>query len=526
MVDGGIESAKSVTHTKVTIINDDGTVGVKKILESLDSPRKPTLPPDPKQSELPEYSNADYDMHDMHEPSPPPGRNTKKQKDYIMDYVNRIDNLLESLLSRETIGEHDKQCQHCDKGVWAVWRCKDCSMGTPMCRRCIRTSHESNPFHRIERWNGSFFRQANLWEVGTYLLVRHHVGNPICDTLSRQINFLESIETNRDRAEQDLIQSAKNASAPRLSAPTSATAGPPNTDVPYLSESTPSANIAQHSTPAPTYDENEQSDQDFLKYLQDLQEQGSDIHPPDTLELDDDEEEEEKESTINHYLPNETPSDDNGTHFTASVPIGTYLRVVHSNGIHNIAMINCECQGHDLVAGDILASRLLPASFDRIRTLFTVQLLDLYRLSNLELKASAYQFYHMLRRITAPMDPAGVVDLYREFRRMSRIWRWIKRLKWAGYPGNNKQVKDIAAGELAVFCAACPQPGINIPENWKEDKAREVKRLTFLRYRNINVIELTGGYTSVFSWPMETSRPIMLGKRMRLEMCGSRRDVE
>ena len=95
----------------------------------------------------------------------------------------------------------------------------------------------------------------------------------------------------------------------------------------------------------------------------------------------------------------------------------------------------------------------------------------------------------MLRRITAPMDPAGVVDLYREFRRMSRIWRWIKRLKWAGYPGNKKQVKDIAAGELAVFCAACPQPGINIPENWKEDKAREVKCLSFLRYRNINVIE-------------------------------------
>lgn len=23
--------------------------------------------------------------------------------------------------------------------------------------------------------------------------------------------------------------------------------------------------------------------------------------------------------------------------------------------------------------------------------------------------------------------------------------------------------------ELAHFCAACPQPGINLPENWKED---------------------------------------------------------
>jgi CxC2 like cysteine cluster associated with KDZ transposases len=429
-----------------------------------------------------------------------------------MDYVNRIDILLEALLSRETIEDHDKQCQHCDKGVWAVWRCKDCSLGTPMCRRCIRTSHRNNPFHRIERWNGSFFRQANLWEVGAYLLVRHHVGNPLCDTLSRQIDFLESIETKRDIAEQEIILSQKINSAPMpapVAAPITATPAPQN---------------VLHSIP--TYDEIEQSDQDFIKYLQDLHEQGPDIDPPDILEFDDDEEDEVKEPLINPYLPNETPSDGNGPHFTASIPIGTYLRVVHSNGIHNIAMINCECQGHDMVACDLMASHLLPSSFDRIRTLFTVQLLDLFRLSNLELKASAYHFYHMLRRITAPMDPAGVVDLYREFRRMSRIWRWMKRLKWAGYPGNNRQVKDVEAGELAVFCAACPQPGINIPENWKEDKAREVIFLTFPMYIITNFIKLTGGFTSVFSWPMETSRPIMSGRRILLEMCGSRRDVE
>jgi hypothetical protein len=24
-------------------------------------------------------------------------------------------------------------------------------------------------------------------------------------------------------------------------------------------------------------------------------------------------------------------------------------------------------------------------------------------------------------------------------------------------------------GELGLFCAACPQPGVNLPDNWKED---------------------------------------------------------
>ncbi|KAF8801026.1 hypothetical protein BYT27DRAFT_7227064 [Phlegmacium glaucopus] len=217
-------------------------------------------------------------------------------------------------MSREVLANEAKQCQHCDKGVFVVWRCRDCGMGTPMCRAYMRVSHRENPFHRIEQWNGTFFWPAELWEVGVYLLVRHHAGS----------------------------------------------------------------------------------------------------------------------GTGN----------------------GTYLRVVHTNGIHNIAMVNCQCQGVDLLPCDLLAAHLLPASFQWIRTLFTTQLLDLFRLCNLELKASAYQFYHLLHRLTLLMAPAEVVDLYRE-------------LKWAGH---GPEVKD---GELVNFCPACPQPGVNLPDDWKDDSARK-----------------------------------------------------
>jgi hypothetical protein len=72
------------------------------------------------------------------------------------------------------------------------------------------------------------------------------------------------------------------------------------------------------------------------------------------------------------------------------------------------------------------------------------------------------------------MAPEEVISLYREFRRMTRIWRWMKKLKWAGYAGSSMKVKDVKAGELAIFCPACPQQGINIPENWREDSARHV----------------------------------------------------
>ena len=135
-------------------------------------------------------------------------------------------------------------------------------------------------------------------------------------------------------------------------------------------------------------------------------------------------------------------------------------------------MISCSCQGSDQLADDLLASRLLPASFERIRTIFTAHLLDYFRLSNLELKASAFQFYHLLQRLTNPLEPSKVADLYREFRRLTRIWRWMKRLKWASYGNDPKTADKVSPGELSVFCLACPQPGVNLPEDWLDDILR------------------------------------------------------
>jgi CxC2 like cysteine cluster associated with KDZ transposases len=158
----------------------------------------------------------------------------------------------------------------------------------------------------------------------------------------------------------------------------------------------------------------------------------------------------------------------------------TYVRVVHTNGIHHLAMVTCLCDGHDNVVLDLVASRLLPASLKRIRTLFTTQLMDYFRLCNLELKASAYQFYQLLRRLTLPVGQAEIINVYHEFRRMSRIWRWIKKLKWAGYGHNKKDPRKPDAGSLANFCPTCPQPTKNLPENWKEDRNRSVYGVALL----------------------------------------------
>jgi len=84
-----------------------------------------------------------------------------------MQYVDRVEGLLEALLSREAPANVAGPCRHCESGDSAVWRCKDCALPTLMCQHCTWSYHGSNPLHRIECWTGSYFRLANLWEVGS-----------------------------------------------------------------------------------------------------------------------------------------------------------------------------------------------------------------------------------------------------------------------------------------------------------------------------------------------------------------------
>jgi hypothetical protein len=225
----------------------------------------------------------------------------------------------------------------------------------------------------------------------------------------------------------------------------------------------------------------------FLQYLDDLE----DTENADESELEKDQDTflREQDIPINSYLP---PIPSSSTHplpemaagssaglADGQVPVpkgdalnNSYVRVVHTNGIHHIALLVCHCQGRDSIPLDLVASRFLPASLINIRTLFSLEVLDHFRLGNLELKASAYQYYQLLRRLTKPVAPAEVVNVYHEFRRMSRLWRWMKRLKSSGYAHNKQDPQNVPSDALANFCPACPQPGINLPDAWKSDPNR------------------------------------------------------
>jgi hypothetical protein len=153
-----------------------------------------------------------------------------------------------------------------------------------------------------------------------------------------------------------------------------------------------------------------------------------------------------------------------------------YIRVVHTNGIHHIALVSCTCQGHEAITTDLIFAGWVPTSFVRVRTIFTAAVLDHFRYCNLEMRSSAYEFFQLLRRMTNSLSPSKVVNLYHELRRLSRLWRWVKKLKWAGFAQRVGQSTDTKPGELGIFCPACPQVGVNLPDDWKDDPNRWVFR--------------------------------------------------
>jgi hypothetical protein len=57
------------------------------------------------------------------------------------------------------------------------------------------------------------------------------------------------------------------------------------------------------------------------------------------------------------------------------------------------------------------------------------------------------------------IDKAHGKDRYRELMRVARQWRQLKAMKWHGF-GHRSDNPN--AGDLALFCPACPQPGINV----------------------------------------------------------------
>ncbi|KII83158.1 hypothetical protein PLICRDRAFT_119732, partial [Plicaturopsis crispa FD-325 SS-3] len=141
------------------------------------------------------------------------------------------------------------------------------------------------------------------------------------------------------------------------------------------------------------------------------------------------------------------------------------MTVGHTTGVFQHRVRWCECVGaadHHL---QLFRMPLFSASILRPRTAFTFDVLDHFYIDAMECKTAAMSFFHKLRRLTNNAFPMTVPNLHREIMRISRQWRDLQDRKHFGY--GHDTGKTPGPGDLMLFCPACPQPGINLPTDWK-----------------------------------------------------------
>lgn len=85
-----------------------------------------------------------------------------------------------------------------------------------------------------------------------------------------------------------------------------------------------------------------------------------------------------------------------------------YKLLIDQSGVHPLKVNLCHCSGAEPQDLQYLSAGFFPASFDQVETAFSFRLLDDLRMDNLECKTPVLNFWHRLRRITAPLDPESV----------------------------------------------------------------------------------------------------------------------
>jgi hypothetical protein len=163
------------------------------------------------------------------------------------------------------------------------------------------------------------------------------------------------------------------------------------------------------------------------------------------------------------------------------------LTVVDLTGIHLVNVRWCDCgesPGGSSQRAQLLRLNWFPTTAERPNTAITFDALEFFHLLTLQAKLTFYDFYEtLLKRIdnsglgqhpvsTLAEDESMLIvllkDRYRECFRAFREWRHLKLLKRHGRGYFKNGIEATSAGSCAVECPACPQPGRNLPENWRE----------------------------------------------------------
>ncbi|KAK0456981.1 hypothetical protein EV421DRAFT_1887058 [Armillaria borealis] len=143
------------------------------------------------------------------------------------------------------------------------------------------------------------------------------------------------------------------------------------------------------------------------------------------------------------------------------IPCHSKLRVLHTTGIHDVAIDYCGCERQIPQYKQFLRCGWYPASQKVVQTCATFPLLEMLHLLSLVSKTSTYHFYRTLEKMTDNTGLDTPPSRRTALMRMLIQWWHLKLLKRGGRAHDVKGPEGTQPGDLAVLCPSCPRPDAN-----------------------------------------------------------------
>ncbi|KAF9019901.1 hypothetical protein BDZ89DRAFT_1093800 [Hymenopellis radicata] len=146
--------------------------------------------------------------------------------------------------------------------------------------------------------------------------------------------------------------------------------------------------------------------------------------------------------------------------------------VLHNNGIHTISLFFCGCSFAPASYIQLLRVGWWPATPLEPRTALSFTLLRAFHYLNTLGKLPAWDMWQGLQAMSANQSSTAPLNRYKVLLRCIRQWRHIKMMKRGGRGHDPSGIEGTGEGELALRCPACPHPGINLPDNWRDEHTK------------------------------------------------------
>ncbi|KAJ7075035.1 hypothetical protein B0H15DRAFT_792355 [Mycena belliarum] len=140
--------------------------------------------------------------------------------------------------------------------------------------------------------------------------------------------------------------------------------------------------------------------------------------------------------------------------------------IIDTLGIRTVKLNFCGCDSRISNRQQLMRACLWPATSVDPQTCATFNAIRLFEVQNCLGKISSYDFIRSLELLSNNDGLRPTPDRRRAFRAITRQYRMSEMRKRAGTAHNNGGCKCTERGSLALPCRQCPQPGMNLVEDW------------------------------------------------------------